>query len=154
MALMAVDLGLRTGMALYGVTGRLVWYRSHNYGTIERLKHDVPRILDATPGLTAMVVEGGGNLATVWEKEAERRAITLIRIGAEAWRMVFLFLREQKTGHDAKRHAGDLARKVIVWSDARKSTSRRHDAAEAILIGLWGVLHLKWLTELPKELQR
>jgi hypothetical protein len=67
---------------------------------------------------------------------------------------MFLYSCEQENGTDAKKHAGDLARSVIAWSGAKKPTSLRHDAAEAILIGLWGVLHVGWLQELPKELQR
>jgi hypothetical protein len=153
-SLLAVDLGLKTGLALYDATGRLVWYRSHNYGTTERLKHDAPRILDAINDLTAVVVEGGGNLAHIWQKETERRGLTLVRIGAETWRNQLLFSREQKSGPEAKRHAGELARNVISWSGARKPTSLRHDAAEAILIGLWGAVHIGWLPELPKELRR
>jgi hypothetical protein len=58
------------------------------------------------------------------------------------------------SGVDAKRHAGETARKVIEWSKAPRPTSLRHDTAEAIMIGLWGVLHLGWLEKLPKELQR
>jgi hypothetical protein len=42
-----------------------------------------------------------------------------------------------------------MARKVIDWSGARRPTSLRHDAAEAILVGLWGGLQVGWLRELP-----
>jgi len=71
-SLLAVDLGLKTGLALYEDSGTLVWYRSHNFGTAERLRRGVPGIMESIPDLTDLVVEGGGNLATVWEKEAER----------------------------------------------------------------------------------
>jgi hypothetical protein len=47
-----------------------------------------------------------------------------------------------------------LARRVIAWSEARRPTSLRHDAAEAILTGLWGVLEVGWLDSLPEELGR
>jgi hypothetical protein len=30
----------------------------------------------------------------------------------------------------------------------------RHDTAEAILIGLWGVLEVGWLERLPDDLRR
>ena len=152
--LLAVDLGLKTGLALFTQDGKLLWYRSHNFGSMERLKRGAPGILDSIPGLVALVIEGGGNLARVWEKEAERRETFCIRIGAEEWRHMFLHAREQRTGTDAKRYAGDFARKVIEWANATRPTSLRHDAAEAIMIGLWGLLHLNWLAELPKELQR
>ena len=153
-SLLAVDLGLKTGMALFAENGRLLWYRSHNFGTTERLRHGVPWILNAISDLTALVIEGGGNLATVWEKEVERRGINLVRISAEKWRQLFLYDREQRSGSNAKKYAGEMARRVIAWSAAPRPTALRHDAAEAIMSGLWGLLHLGWLAELPKELQR
>jgi hypothetical protein len=42
---------------------------------------------------------------------------------------------------------------VIEWSGITRPTSLRHDAAEAILIGLWGVLEAGWLPALPPELR-
>ena len=153
-SLLAVDLGLKTGLALYGADNRLVWYRSHNFGTAERLKRGVPGILDMIPDLKVIVVEGGGNLAMIWEREAQRRGLALVKIGAESWRPLFLHPREQRSGSDAKRFAGDMARKVIAWSQLPRPTSLRHDAAEAVLIGLWGLLQVGMLPELPRELQR
>jgi hypothetical protein len=41
---------------------------------------------------------------------------------------------------------------VIEWSGAARPTSLRHDAAEAILIGLWGLLEAGWMGRLPDEL--
>lgn len=152
--LLAVDLGLKTGMALFAEQGQLIWYRSHNFGTTERLKRAVPKLLDGIPGLAVLIIEGGGNLATVWEKEAEHRGISSFKINAPAWRNIFLYSREQRSGIDAKKHAGEMARKVIEWSKAPRPTALRHDTAEAIMIGLWGVLHMGWLDRLPDELRR
>jgi len=47
-----------------------------------------------------------------------------------------------------------MARRVILWSGVQKPTSLRHDAAEAILAGLWGVIDVGWLESLPLELRR
>ena len=69
-ALLAVDLGVRGGVACYGDDGRLRWYRSQNFG------------------------------------------------------------------------------------GAPRPTSLRHDAADAIMIGLWGVLSAGWLRRLPDLLRR
>lgn len=152
--LLAVDLGLKTGLALFAEQGNLLWYRSHNFGTTERLKRAVPKLLDGIPGVTAVVIEGGGNLAVIWEKEAERRSISFLQISANEWRQLFLYSREQRSGVDAKRHAGDMARKVIEWSKAPRPTALRHDTAEAIMVGLWGVLQCGWLERIPEELKR
>jgi hypothetical protein len=147
--LLAVDLGLRTGLALYGQDGRLQWYRSHNFGAASRLRRAVPGLLDELPDLAWIILEGGGRLAEIWKREAERRRIGVRQIGAEAWRQRFLLPRQQRRGSQAKAHAEDVAKRVIAWSQARRPTSLRDDAAEAILIGLWGALDVGWLTEAP-----
>lgn len=54
MSLLAVDLGLRTGLALYGADGRLRWYRSQNYGSAERLRRAVYAELNAMPELRVL----------------------------------------------------------------------------------------------------
>ena len=149
-SLLAVDLGLKTGLALFGDSGKLVWYRSHNFGTTDRLKRAVHGILDGIPGLAALVIEGGGNLALVWEKAAMQSGITVCRVDASTWRQLLLFPRQQRTGVDAKRHAIKVARRIIDWSAAVPPKILRHDAAEAILIGLWGVVHFGWLPGFPE----
>jgi hypothetical protein len=152
--LLAVDVGLRVGLATYARDGRLVRYRSHNFGAPARLRRGVVTILDEVPDLACLVLEGGGPLADVWEREAVRRAVPALRVAAETWRARLLLDREQRSGLQAKQHADDLARRVITWAGAPKPTSLRHDAAEAILIGLWGVLEVGWLRALPSELRR
>jgi hypothetical protein len=152
--LLAVDIGLRTGLALFRQDGRLQWYRSHNFGTVTRLRRGVRRVLTTLPELTWLVLEGGGPLADVWRREADRRSISVRQISAEAWRERFLYPREQRTGAHAKESATDLARRVIAWSHARRPTVLRDDAAEAILVGLWGALEVGWLAHLPDELRR
>jgi hypothetical protein len=52
-------------------------------------------------------------------------------------------------GSRNKARADELPRRVIEWSGASRSTSLRHDAAEAILIGRWGVLEAGWLDRVP-----
>ncbi len=152
--LLAIDLGLRTGIALYGEDGRLCWYRSRNFGTLSRLKRGVSTLLNEIPELCCIVLEGGGTIAEIWQKEAKRRGIQVIRIDAEQWREKLLYQREQRSGSIAKRNADILARRVIEWSGATRPTSLRHDAAEAILIGLWAVLERGWLTKLPQHIRK
>jgi hypothetical protein len=43
---------------------------------------------------------------------------------------------------------------VIDWSGAARPTSLRHDAAEAVLVGLWGVIDAGWLEGPPPDLRR
>jgi hypothetical protein len=148
-SLLAVDLGLRAGLALYGDDGRLRWYRSQNFGAQSRLRRAAYSILLELPDLQWLVIEGGGTLAESWQKEAARREVQVIQTSAETWRQQLLYPRQQRTGVDAKHHADRLARSIIDWSGAPRPTSLRHDAAEAILIGLWGVLQVGWLPAVP-----
>ena len=151
-SLLAVDLGLKTGLALYGEDGKLRWYRSKNFGTAARLKRAVYGILKEVPGLAMLVIEGGGGIAEIWEHEAQKQGIAVRRITAEDWRERLLYPRERRSGAMAKDVATGLAERVIACSGLRRPTAPRHDAAEAILIGLSGVLEAGWLDELPKGL--
>ncbi|QDV33938.1 hypothetical protein [Tautonia plasticadhaerens] len=146
MALLAVDTGLRTGLALFGGDGRLVWYRSQHFGSRSALKRGASGIFEAIPELRRIVLEGGGPIAEVWRREAGRRGIASRVIGAEVWREALGAFGDRGR---PKREADAIARRVIDWSGAPRPTSLRHDAAEAILIGLWGVIDAGWLEEPP-----
>lgn len=146
--LLAVDAGLRTGLALFGADGRLIWCRSHNLGRAARLRRAAANILrEYQPAL--LVVEGGGKLAEIWCDEAGRRSIPVRLIQAEQWRSVLLAPRQRASGKIAKKVALDAARRVVEWSGARRPTSLRHDAAEAVLAGLYVLLKEKRLTHNP-----
>ena len=63
--LLAVDLGVKTGMALYNAEGKIIWYRSRNYGNKQRLRTDIQNILDDIPSLVHVFLEGGGAYSSV-----------------------------------------------------------------------------------------
>jgi hypothetical protein len=142
--LLAVDLGLKTGLALYGDDGRLKWYRSRHFGTRERLRSGVRTILEQIPDLTHLVMEGGGPIADIWAAAARRRSLKVLQIAAETWRDKLLPPRGQRTTRDAKSAAIALARRVIEDSGLPRPTALRHDAAEAILIGHFAVESRPW----------
>ena len=148
-SLLTVDLGLRTGLALYGPDARLAWYRSQHYGNRASLRRGAHGLLDAEPDQAHLVLEGGGPIADIWVREAGRRGIPVRRVAAEDWRGR-LFIPKDQHGRDRSKLSADgLARRVIGWSGALRPTSLRHGAAEAILIGLWGVLEVGWLERVP-----
>ena len=153
--LLAVDLGLRTGLALYGRDGRLVSYRSQNVGSRARLRRAADTILRDHATAERVVLEGGGDLATLWVKAGQRAGRRVRVIDAGEWRRLLLLPRERRTGVGAKGAADGLARAVIEWSGAsRPKGSLRHDAAEAIAVGLWGVIDAGWLAGVPEAVQR
>jgi hypothetical protein len=134
--LLAVDLGLRSGLALYRCDGRLLWYRSTNFGSTRRLKKALGGILDPLENLHAVILEGGGQLAEIWTRECARRGLSCTTIAAETWRRQLLIPRQQQNAAQAKQSAGELARQVIDALAVKRPTSLRHDASEAILVGL------------------
>jgi len=138
---LAVDCGLKTGLALFECHGRLIWYRSHNFGSRQRLKKAVWQILNELEGLSQLVIEGGGDLVEIWRKTAQKRGIKVSVVQATIWRKDLLLPRQQRTGKQAKQVADELAREIIEKSGAAKPTSLRHDAAEAILVGWWATRH-------------
>ena len=75
--LLAVDLGLTTGLALFGTDGRLRWHRSQHFANATALRQAIHRILGEIPGLAQICVEGGGNLLSAWTHEAKKRGIGL-----------------------------------------------------------------------------
>lgn len=154
MRLLAVDVGLRLGLAWYAGDGRLTACQSRHVASAGLLRRRAGVLLRSEPGLTHLALEGGGPLAEIWEREAAKVGLPVLQIPAERWRERLLYAREQRHGEDAKRHAQAMARRVLAWSGVSGCTSLRHDAAEAILTGLWAVLELGWLPELPPEVAR
>lgn len=148
-ALLAVDAGVRMGLALFDRQGRLAWCRSHNLGNISRLKKAASGTLFGLPELEYVVVEGGGQTAGVWEYAAKKRGLTFLLIQADRWRPDFLLPRERQSGHKAKAAARALVEKIMRAEGWSSPTPPRHDAAEAALIGLWAVIHLGW-REMPR----
>lgn len=144
--MLAVDLGLRAGFAEYSSDGRLLRYRSTNFGTLARLKKGAFREVGELESLTALVLEGDVNLARPWIKAAEKRGAQTMLVQAHQWRKDLLLDREQRSGVEAKKVADGVARRIIEASGAKKPTSLRHDAAEAILIGWWGCMQLGWVS--------
>jgi len=148
--LLAVDAGLRAGLAVYRRDGRLERYRSTNFGSLRRLKSGVYGAVREAGDVARIVVEGGGGgYAEPWIREAERRGIPGRSVDAGTWRQALLLRRDRRSGSEAKAQADVVARRIIAWSGAPRPTSLRHDAAEAIVLGMWAVVDAGWLERFP-----
>ena len=143
--LLAVDLGIKTGLALFNRNCKLEWFRSKNFGNKAQLGRAVFNLLKEIDNLEYLVVEGGGQLFYIWEKEARRRGLEVIQIQANTWRKELLLVREQRTGQQAKSFAIKLAIEIINQRAEKKHISLNDDAAEAILSGYWALKEVKWL---------
>jgi hypothetical protein len=150
--LVAVDLGLRTGVAVYDGEARLLRYGSRNFGSRTRLRGGADAVLREVSRVDVLVVEGDRALGDIWAARAARRGATTLAVSPERWRARLLHQRERRSGRDAKAAADTLARRTIELLGDRRPTSLRHDAAEAVLIGLWGCLEVGWLDALPPGL--
>lgn len=147
-----VDLGLATGIATYNRDGRLEGVRSRHFQSRDALRAAAGAILDEIPHVHSVILEGGGELAEVWQRAAAHRGIHLRVVQAHEWRARFFYPREHRSGPEAKEHAIKMAAQVVAWSETRgvSGASLGHDAAEAIMVGLFGVLEAGWLAEMPR----
>jgi hypothetical protein len=145
--LLAVDCGLKLGLALFQAPDQLLWYRSQHLASPAKLKRFIYGLLCQQPSPSRILLEGGGELAELWRREAKKHDILFQQLQAHQWRKSLLFARQFSSGDVAKRNADPLARQVIERLGKKNPTSLRHDAAEAILIGLYGLLEYGWLQE-------
>ena len=146
-----VDLGLATAFAVYDRDGRLSGVRSRRFQSKDALRAAAGAILDEIPHVHSVILEGGGDLAESWQRAAAHRGIHLRIVQAHEWRRMFLYERERRDGAQAKAHAVKLAAQVVEWSAAKGVTAQLgHDAAEAIMVGLFGVSEAGWTAELPR----
>lgn len=151
--MMSVDLGVKTGIAVYSAEGRLQWFGSRNYGSINSLRNDLPRLLHSYAPLRVLVLEGGGVLENVWKREAQNRNIPVISFHAGHWRQLLFGSESLMHSNRAKMKAVDLARTVIALIGENRASLPIHHAAEAILTGLC-FLYEEGKVELPIEIRR
>ena len=161
--LLAIDLGLRAGFALYEYNDApdapsplsLLWYRSHHFADRSAWKRGAYTLLSPLEEVGVIALEGDRLLGEVWEKLAQKRGASIHWASAERWREEILLRREQRSGQDAKKHALALAQAIIAaYSPHQPTTPLRDDTAEAILLGLWAALQEGWITHLPDEIAR
>ncbi len=145
--LLAVDIGVRTGLARLDAAGVVQWCRSHNLGTVARLKRAVHRIVFQEEGLAWLVVEGGGRLAEIWLQAGQARGLRVLQCQAQDWREVMLLPRHSRSGRQAKATARRLAEEALAQMGRPSRTPLDNDAAEAVLLGLWAVRHLHLLSQ-------
>ncbi|HOH99736.1 MAG TPA: hypothetical protein PLE85_04280 [Bacteroidales bacterium] len=149
--LLAVDLGIRTGFAVYTNQPLILAYGSRNYGNASRLRRAAASMVREIPDLHYLVIEGGGPLAQAWSEEARRLGIAVQLTSADVWRKDILYSRERRSGIQAKQQAIQMARRVIDHLNGPKpQTALQDDAAEAILCGWWALGKLGWLDPLPR----
>lgn len=147
--LLAIDLGLKMGLAHFDHQGKLLRYHAQRLANKAALKRHVYDVFIRHKPLCALITEGDASLAKIWHRLAEKWELRIVHIQAQRWRDDLLLPRDIASGGaHAKAIAQHKALQVIAASDVAPQPTRpqvAHDAAEAILIGLWGAHHLGWI---------
>lgn len=125
-------------------------YHAQHYGNRDQLKRAVWGIMSGGDApLEVLIMEGDRGLGALFAKLGHKWGVEVVFTDAHVWRPSLMDPKRRRSGEDAKAYADRLARAVITASGAPEPTALRHDAAEAILVGLWGVLARDWLDATP-----
>ena len=145
---MAVDLGVKTGLAVYNSNGDLINYKSRNYGNAKRLKKAIYQILKEQENLHFLYLEGGGKLDKYWVKQAAKLGIEIKQLHAETWRKK-LFPKHQAYYHSkpVKTYAEKQAKEILKAHAFPIPENLNKDVSEAILIGLYGCIEQGWINK-------
>ncbi|MCO4763338.1 MAG: hypothetical protein KC502_17610 [Myxococcales bacterium] len=142
--LVAIDLGLRMGIACFDRAGELQFARARRFPSRDRLRAAVPQLLADLSPLHWLVVEGDAELAKPWIRHARLRGAQVLAVKPETWRKALLMPRERRSGTAAKETALRHATEMLAACGRAPAVPLRHDAAEAALIGLWALTEIGW----------
>tara|TARA_B100000513_G_scaffold195634_1_gene126799 strand:- start:126 stop:2048 length:1923 start_codon:yes stop_codon:yes gene_type:complete len=167
--LLAIDVGLRNGLALYSGNGSLLRFEYLEAESVAELEERAVGVFASWPAelpegwgahgytrITHVVCEGGDlPLRAAWESEAALHGARYGEVLAHSWRKNLLSKKEQKSGQLAKAAARLIARQLVNDYGAGAAGSHQGkmqtDMAEAILVGYHSIHQLGWL---PKQLGR
>ena len=162
--LLAVDLGLRSGVSMYNSQGQLLRYEQFHFDreTLPQVARDIvedwefecndssDKANEATRKpfrITHIAIEGGDPVFR--EAWAETRGdVSVLSVPPEEWRAGLLTKKERKSGKDAKAAARLIARQVV----SEFGTMDLHDGkfktdvAESVVLGMYVARKLGWIS--------
>ena len=162
--LMAVDLGLKSGVSLFNSQGKLVRYEQFHFDRdtiqvyiaklIREWEQDAATLIPTEEGTSFKVshiaIEGGDtSLLRVWERAAPD--YSLLRVRPEEWRAELLTEKENHDGASAKAASRLIARQVVEDYGIMEQHSGKFqtDVAESVLLGLYVARRLGWIEREP-----
>mmetsp|Transcript_26850 Transcript_26850/g.57928 ORF Transcript_26850/g.57928 Transcript_26850/m.57928 type:complete len:1005 (+) Transcript_26850:131-3145(+) len=167
--LMAVDLGLKSGVSLFDSRGNLLRYQQFLFDR-ESLQQDFEDIIhqweteafdpdgkeqnngnnNSPSKITHIAIEGGDTgLLDTWAQAAPNHSI--LRVSPEEWRSELLSKKESQNGGTAKEASRLIARQVV----ADFGTMDQHvgkfptDVAESVCLGMYVARRLGWIEREP-----
>ncbi|KAL3904940.1 MAG: hypothetical protein SGILL_009877 [Bacillariaceae sp.] len=154
--LMAVDLGLKSGVSLFNSDGQLIRYEQFLFNR-DTLEEKIPSMLqewESQAGddwrVTHLAIEGGDTvLLGMWERATPQ--LSTLRVGPEEWRAELLTKKENQNGANAKAASRLIARQVVEDFGTMEQHSGKFqtDVAEAVLLGMHVARRLGWIEREP-----
>jgi hypothetical protein len=163
--LMAVDLGLKSGVSLFNCQGELVRYEQF-YFEKETLQKTAQNLIatweqdvnieteeesTSLPSkVTHIAIEGAdGYMLRAWADAAPHQSI--LRVSPEEWRSDLLLAKESTSGANSKAAARLIARQVVQDFGVMEAHTGKFptDVAEAVVMGLYVARKLGWITREP-----
>lgn len=141
---MAVDLGLRTGLAVWQRDGTLRTWRQLRYPSRRALRSGLPAVCRVLPPITLLVTEGDASLGGLWRLALGLAEADHWQVQAHDWRSGLFDEPAIRTTRRAKRSAWELAKTLASRHGARGAPHLRHDVAEAICLGFWAGMQRGW----------
>ena len=165
--LMAVDLGLKSGIAVYDENGQILHVENVRFIDPTQLEEGLQRLIEPWQ-VSHVVIEGEDRkLYNIWKKTIERMfgggrneedeeeeeeeeeddmqpSVLVSRVIAEDWRRLLLTSKERRSARLAKQAASLIARQIVKKSPRLQDIGMTTDAAEAVLIGHYAVRVLGW----------
>jgi len=135
--LLAVDGGLRAGVAMFDRHGTPLWCRSFHYATIGSMRRAARALFFRHAQLEHLLVEGGGAAGGAWQREGAHAGLQVHAIGAEAWRRALLPAHAVRSGKDSKQAAVAMASALFRRHGKALVRPPAHDAAEAVMAGVY-----------------
>jgi Icc-related predicted phosphoesterase len=153
--LLAVDLGLRTGTAVFNSSGAVLAVDSWRFKDHDDLDQGLQQLL-SSHDITHVVIEGEDRkLFSIWRRAIERlEGVQLARVVADDWRRMLLSRKEMRDARKAKNAAGMIAKQILKGNEELHGKKLSSDASEALLVGCYAVRVLGWDNSTEPAVQR
>ena len=162
--LLSIDLGLKSGIALFSSDGCLLRYEQFLFNK-DTLEADAKKIIqewETVEGedsendegkptrITHIAIEGGDTIILdSWTKASPD--LSILRVSPEEWRSEMLMDKEKSSGSDSKAAARLIARQLVsdIGSMEEHQGKFPTDVAEAVAMGSYVASKLGWLSRNP-----